>query len=151
MFDCVCVLHWHGAVDAFSSNPIDVDFPVKHEVHEESSGPEASPSVVFIKELEIVRSPKTTSDDVNLIEDENAKVDGTGSGFIWDNFGHIVTNHHVVAKLATDGSGIHCCKIYLADTRGNGFYREGKIVGVDPEYDLAVLKLTKEDVQACVR
>uniref|UniRef100_A0A7N2LQ13 Uncharacterized protein n=1 Tax=Quercus lobata TaxID=97700 RepID=A0A7N2LQ13_QUELO len=101
---------------------------------------EASPSVVFVKDLEIVRSPKTTSDDVNLIEDENAKVDGTGSGFIWDNFGHNVTNHHVVAKLATDGSGIHCCKIYLADTRGNGFYREGKIVGVDPEYDLAVLK-----------
>ena len=22
-----------------------------------------------------------------------------------------VTNHHVVAKLATDGSGIHCCKV----------------------------------------
>ncbi|KAL4627595.1 hypothetical protein ACB092_05G176800 [Castanea dentata] len=102
---------------------------------------EASPSVVFIKDLEIVRSPKTTSDDVNLIEDENAKVEGTGSGFIWDKFGHIVTNYHVVAKLATDGSGIHRCKIYLADTRGNGFYREGKIVGVDPAYDLAVLKV----------
>ncbi|XP_030973309.1 protease Do-like 5, chloroplastic isoform X3 [Quercus lobata] len=101
---------------------------------------EASPSVVFIKDLEIVRSPRTTSDDVNLIEDENAKVEGTGSGFIWDKFGHIVTNYHVVAKLATDGSGIHRCKIYLADTRGNGFYREGKIVGVDPAYDLAVLK-----------
>ena len=37
MFDCVCVLHWHGAVDAFSPNSIDVDFPVKHEVQEESS------------------------------------------------------------------------------------------------------------------
>ncbi|KAM3700837.1 hypothetical protein ACJW31_05G128600 [Castanea mollissima] len=108
---------------------------------------EASPSVVFIKDLEIVRSPKTTSDDVNLIEDENAKVEGTGSGFIWDKFGHIVTNYHVVAKLATDGSGIHRCKIYLADTRGNGFYREGKIVGVDPAYDLAVLKVNVEGIE----
>lgn len=25
-----------------------------------------------------------------LIEDENVKVEGTGSGFIWDKFGHIV-------------------------------------------------------------
>jgi hypothetical protein len=25
-----------------------------------------------------------------LTEDENAKVEGTGSGFIWDKFGHIV-------------------------------------------------------------
>ncbi|KAK7830198.1 protease do-like 5 [Quercus suber] len=108
---------------------------------------EASPSVVFIKDLEIVRSPKTTSNDVNLIEDENAKVEGTGSGFIWDKFGHIVTNYHVVAKLATDGSGIHRCKIYLADTRGNGFYREGKIVGVDPAYDLAVLKVNVEGIE----
>lgn len=27
------------------------------------------------------------------------------------------------------------------DARGNGFYSEGKIVGVDPTYDLAVLKV----------
>ncbi|XP_059438448.1 protease Do-like 5, chloroplastic [Corylus avellana] len=105
---------------------------------------EASPSVVYIKDLEIVKSPKTSSGDINLIEDENAKVEGTGSGFIWDKFGHIVTNYHVVAKLATDGSGLHRCKIYLVDARGNGFYREGKIVGVDPAYDLAVLKVDVE-------
>ena len=37
-------------------------------------------------------------------------------------------------------------QIYLADTRGNGFYREGKIVGVDPAYDLAVLKVCTETV-----
>lgn len=52
---------------------------------------EASPSVVFIKDLEIDKIPKTSSADVNLIEDENAKVEGTGSGFIWDKFGHIVS------------------------------------------------------------
>ena len=37
-------------------------------------------------------------------------------------------------------------QIYLADTRGNGFYREGKIVGVDLEYDLAVLKVCTETI-----
>uniref|UniRef100_A0A2N9GT24 Protease Do-like 5, chloroplastic n=1 Tax=Fagus sylvatica TaxID=28930 RepID=A0A2N9GT24_FAGSY len=87
---------------------------------------DASPSVAFIEDLEIVRSPKNTSDDVNLIEDENAKVEGTGSGFIWDKFGHIVN---------------------LVDARGNGFYREGKIVGFDPSYDLAVLKVDVEGVE----
>ncbi|XP_062160397.1 protease Do-like 5, chloroplastic [Alnus glutinosa] len=105
---------------------------------------ETSPSVVFIKDLEIVRSPKNSSGDINLIEDENAKVEGTGSGFIWDKFGHIVTNYHVVAKLATDANGLHRCKVYLVDARGNGFYREAKIVGVDPAYDLAVLKVDVE-------
>ncbi|XP_042944546.1 uncharacterized protein LOC122278423, partial [Carya illinoinensis] len=56
----------------------------------------------------------------------------------------VVTNYHVVAKLATDGSGSHHCKVYLADAKGNGFYREGKIVGVDPAYDLAILKVDAE-------
>lgn len=32
-------------------------------------------------------------------------------------------------------------QVCLVDARGNGFCREGKIVGVDPEYDLAVLKV----------
>lgn len=49
------------------------------------------------------------SEEVTLIEDENAKVEGTGSGFIWDKFGHIVTNYHVVEKLATDRSGLQRC------------------------------------------
>ncbi|KAJ6770081.1 PROTEASE DO-LIKE 5 CHLOROPLASTIC ISOFORM X1 [Salix purpurea] len=77
-------------------------------------------------------------------EDENAKVEGTGSGFIWDKFGHIVTNYHVVAKLATDRSGLQRCKVYLVDAGGNSLCREGKIIGFDPSYDLAILKVSDE-------
>ncbi|XP_057433759.1 protease Do-like 5, chloroplastic [Lotus japonicus] len=106
---------------------------------------ETSPSVVFIKDLELTKVPKTSSDQVMLNEDEDAKVEGTGSGFIWDKFGHIVTNYHVVAKLATDISGLQRCKVFLADTKGNSFYREGKIIGFDPTYDLAVLKVNIEE------
>lgn len=40
-----------------------------------------SPSVVFIQDIEL---PKTSSDE------ENAKIEGTGSGFVWDKLGHIV-------------------------------------------------------------
>ncbi|GLU22652.1 hypothetical protein SLE2022_387120 [Rubroshorea leprosula] len=105
---------------------------------------EASPSVVFIKGLELAKIPKTSSEEVMLTEDENAKVEGTGSGFIWDKFGHIVTNYHVVAKLATDKSGLQRCKVFLSDARGTSFYKEGKIVGFDLAYDLAVLKVDVE-------
>ena len=51
---------------------------------------ETSPSVVFIKDLELAKLPKRSSKEDTLAEDEDAKVEGTGSGFIWDKFGHIV-------------------------------------------------------------
>ncbi|GFP81166.1 protease Do-like 5 chloroplastic [Phtheirospermum japonicum] len=100
---------------------------------------ENSSSVVFISNLELTEVPKSTSE--NGISDENAKVKGTGSGFIWDKFGHIVTNYHVISKLATDTSGLQRCKVSLVDSKGNNITTEGKIVGFDPDYDLAILKV----------
>ncbi|XP_065877004.1 protease Do-like 5, chloroplastic [Euphorbia lathyris] len=100
-----------------------------------------SPSVVFIKDLELAKSPKNSSNNTTPNGDESARVEGTGSGFIWDKFGHIVTNYHVVAKLATDKSGLQRCEVTLVDSEGNSLNREGKIIGVDPAYDLAVLKV----------
>ncbi|KAE9594582.1 putative peptidase Do [Lupinus albus] len=103
---------------------------------------ETSASVVFIKDLELSKVPKASSNEImQLNEEEDAKVEGTGSGFIWDKYGHIVTNYHVVAKLATDTNGLQRCKVSLVDAKGNSFYREGKITGFDPAYDLAVLKV----------
>lgn len=32
-------------------------------------------------------------------------------------------------------------QVFLVDARGNSFSREAKIVGFDPAYDLAVLKV----------
>ncbi|XP_057948935.1 protease Do-like 5, chloroplastic isoform X2 [Malania oleifera] len=104
---------------------------------------ESSPSVVFIEDIEIAKSPKSSSEFV-LNDEENAKVEGTGSGFIWDKFGHIVTNYHVIAKLATDRSGLQRCKVFVVDASRNSFSREGKLIGFDPAYDLAVLKIDVE-------
>ncbi|GER24609.1 protease degS [Striga asiatica] len=119
-------------------------------------------SVVFIKDIELAKVPKSTSEK-SVADEENAKVEGTGSGFIWDDFGHIVTNYHVVSKLATDRSGLQICKVpffciflavfayldgnfavSLVDSRGKNITREGKIVGFDPDYDLAILKVDAE-------
>ncbi len=54
--------------------------------------------------------------------------EGTGSGFTYDDQGHIVTNNHVVAN-ANEVSGV------LAD----GTALNAEVVGTDPYYDLAVL------------
>nr|GEZ47650.1 protease Do-like 5, chloroplastic [Tanacetum cinerariifolium] len=107
---------------------------------------ETIPSVVCIKDLELVDNPKS-SDEVMMVDGETAKVEGTGSGFIWDKFGHIVTNYHVVEKLATDQNGRQRCKVFLVDKNGNNLSRNGKIIGVDPAGDLAVLKVDVEGIE----
>jgi 2-alkenal reductase len=55
---------------------------------------------------------------------------GEGSGFVWNNEGHIVTNFHVVAD-ATD------IEVRFADGRT----AEAEILGTDADADLAVLKV----------
>ncbi|CAL4897703.1 unnamed protein product [Urochloa decumbens] len=104
---------------------------------------EASPSVVFIKDL-VVAGPQGKGgggEEDGDEEEGGAKVEGTGSGFVWDSAGHIVTNYHVVAKLAGDGSAFHRCKVFLEDSSGKSYSKEGRLIGCDPAYDLAVLKV----------
>uniref|UniRef100_A0A7N0VH80 Protease Do-like 5, chloroplastic n=1 Tax=Kalanchoe fedtschenkoi TaxID=63787 RepID=A0A7N0VH80_KALFE len=104
----------------------------------------SSQSVVFIKDIELPKGSSNASNDNVLGEDDNTVVEGTGSGFIWDKYGHIVTNYHVIAKLASDQYGRQRCKVYLVDTRGNSISREAKLVGFDAAFDLAVLKVDVE-------
>ena len=53
---------------------------------------------------------------------------GTGSGFVWDMLGHIVTNNHVI-------EGAEEITVIFSD--GTTF--DGKVVGADPDSDLAVV------------
>ena len=62
---------------------------------------------------------------------------GTGSGFVWDNKGHVVTNYHVV-------KGSSALKVTLYDSTSC----TAKIVGSDENKDIAVLKLDISDAQA---
>ncbi|MGE9809122.1 S1C family serine protease [Janibacter sp. G1551] len=57
---------------------------------------------------------------------------GTGSGFVLDTEGHIVTNNHVIDAAAGGGD----ITIELSD----GTERKATLVGRDPSYDLAVVK-----------
>ncbi|MEZ4870598.1 MAG: trypsin-like peptidase domain-containing protein [Caldilineaceae bacterium] len=56
---------------------------------------------------------------------------GQGSGFIYDNDGHIVTNNHVV-----DGAETVTVVFY------NGIWADADVVATDPQADLAVIKVT---------
>ncbi len=55
---------------------------------------------------------------------------GLGTGFVWDTEGHVVTNYHVV-ESATD----------LEVDFPSGFKTRAKVLGSDPDADLAVLEL----------
>jgi len=56
----------------------------------------------------------------------------TGSGFVLDARGHVVTNNHVVADAAEDDGAIR-----IVDQAGNRY--DAEVVGRSPVYDLAVL------------
>ncbi|MEU2131402.1 trypsin-like peptidase domain-containing protein [Streptomyces sp. NPDC018352] len=58
---------------------------------------------------------------------------GTGTGFVYDKEGHILTNNHVVASAADSGQ--------LTATFSNGKKYGAEVVGRAQGYDVAVLKL----------
>ncbi len=82
-----------------------------------------SPSVVHITSVLQQRS-RFRRDVTNIPQ-------GTGSGFMWDTNGHIVTNYHVIQNA-------NAGEVTLEDKT---VYRT-KIIGISPIYDLAVLKIT---------
>lgn len=57
----------------------------------------------------------------------------SGSGFVIDKQGHIITNNHVVADAARDHGAIE-----IIDSRGR--HSKAEVVGRSPVYDLAVLR-----------
>jgi S1-C subfamily serine protease len=82
----------------------------------------ASPSVVYISTRQRVINPWT--------RDVFSVPRGTGSGFVWDDLGHIVTNNHVI-------EGASEATVRLNDGRSY----HAVLVGASPEHDLAVLRI----------
>ncbi|MGL4555045.1 MAG: S1C family serine protease, partial [Gemmataceae bacterium] len=83
---------------------------------------DARPAVVHITSLDL------RSGGLRMNAQEVPK--GTGSGFIWDDAGHVVTNFHVIQ--AAQGA-----RVTLAD----GTTYRARLVGSAPDKDLAVLKI----------
>ncbi|MGD2090185.1 MAG: trypsin-like peptidase domain-containing protein [Candidatus Aminicenantes bacterium] len=78
-------------------------------------------SVVFVTNIQLVR---------DFFYQEEAVARGTGSGFVWDSSGHIVTNYHVIEEGDL-----------FAVTLPNQEYRKARLVGIVREKDLAVLRV----------
>ena len=55
---------------------------------------------------------------------------GSGTGFVWDEEGHIVTNNHVIENA-----------VEITVTYSDGIQRDAKVIGADPDSDLAVLEV----------
>ena len=93
----------------------------------------ALPSVVYIR----VPNPAASSlRDLPGVPDD--LLWGAGSGFVWDEEGHIITNHHVVEEVA-DGS--QEVTVIFSDGR----QAQARVIGSDPHSDLAVIKLEGGD------
>jgi S1-C subfamily serine protease len=84
---------------------------------------DTSPSVVFVTNIAV---------ETNFYMDETAVPAGSGSGFVWDREGHIVTNYHVVAN----GDAF---MVTLKDHTE----LQARLVGVEPRKDIAVLKVSQ--------
>src|SRR6516165_66457 len=79
----------------------------------------------------VVQVVGTTSGGLEAAQSEGEGVPAqTGTGFIWDKAGHIVTNNHVVQ--GTDE---------LAVRLASGQVLRARLVGTAPNYDLAVIRV----------
>jgi putative serine protease PepD len=75
------------------------------------------------------------------IEAQTGRGGSTGSGFIIDSRGYILTNNHVIASSAMSGGDI---RVRLSD----GFSYDAKVIGRDSSYDLAVIKIVAPNLKA---
>lgn len=82
----------------------------------------ASPSIAYITTLTRQVNPWT--------RDARDVPAGTGSGFVWDGEGHVVTNFHVIQGANAAGVMLSDRKTYPAS-----------LVGTSPDHDLAVLRI----------
>src|SRR5918996_1262346 len=105
----------------------------------------AAPSVVNIFTSKEIRSPRhpLLNDPIfrrffgDQLPDEAQRATSLGSGVIVSSGGYILTNHHVVEAADEIEVGLHDGRKLLA-----------KVVGNDPETDLAVLRVSAENLPA---
>jgi S1-C subfamily serine protease len=108
-----------------------IERPIPHELLETEKNTievfrRCAPSVVFVTNSRQLRSFR----GLNVTEIPQ----GSGSGFIWDELGHVVTNYHVIR--GGDAFSV---------TFGDGTSYDARVVGFDPNKDLAVLRIRTQD------
>ena len=87
---------------------------------------------IYIKSTKSVVQIDLYSRDLSGIPDNKI---GTGSGFLWDNNGNILTNYHVIQPAVSNNN-----PIIVVRTINNDEYL-ANIVGLDSSADLAIIKI----------
>ncbi|WP_037657543.1 S1C family serine protease, partial [Streptomyces aurantiacus] len=108
---------------------------------EEDSGTDSTTVSASDSPADLKRQPGSVADIANkalpsvvTIEAQSGSGEGgTGTGFVYDEQGHIMTNNHVVASAAQGGK--------LSATFSNGKKYDAEVVGRAEGYDVAVIKL----------
>ena len=93
------------------------------------------PAVVYINIVESASSDGGIFDQFGIGPQQRQRQQASGSGFIVTNDGYILTNNHVVAKAEK-------IEVTLSDNRKY----KGKVIGTDPETDLAVIKIDESNL-----
>jgi S1-C subfamily serine protease len=91
---------------------------------------QAKPSVVYVSAILKVQDPDT--------RDTTKVPAGAGTGFVWDEWGHIVTNHHVIS--VEQGGKLFADVEEVEITLSNGKSYKGRVIGTSFAYDIAVIQ-----------
>jgi S1-C subfamily serine protease len=83
-----------------------------------------APSVVHIT---------TEARSRTIYGDVRSYPEGTGTGFLWDDSGTVVTNYHVVKSVVENGRDL---KVALGDE-----LFDGRVIGTNPRADVAVIRI----------
>jgi len=123
---------WIGSTDRFDGLDIGRG-------SDNGSAPQPGAGATARPEGSVANIAAGATPSVVTIRVEASGGDGTGSGWVLDGKGHIVTNNHVVSAAANGGE----ITVVLA----NGKQSKATIVGRDVSYDLAVLKVDRTDLK----
>ncbi|WP_374974728.1 trypsin-like peptidase domain-containing protein [Microbacterium trichothecenolyticum] len=104
-----------------------------------SASPAAGPSTVTVNDTDSVNQTTAIAakvvPSVVTIEATGSSGAGTGSGVVLTEDGYVVTNTHVVTLDGATGDAA------IRVTTSDGRVYDAEVVGTDPTYDLAVIKL----------
>ncbi len=113
----------------------------KHAINQSGGSSKIIPDVeeILVKAVEKISKNVVNIASVRMVHDQLFRVfpmQGVGSGVIINDDGYVLTNYHVIDDAER-----------LRVTLSDGRVFNGKVVGVDPPTDLAVIKIeTKEEV-----
>ena len=84
-----------------------------------------------INTIEVFKQAVPSVVNISVISNTRSYESAVGSGFVWDNLGHIITNFHVI----NDSNN------FLVTFHNDKNFYEAFVVGSSPAKDIAVLKL----------